>query len=141
MASRAFSTTARQFKQLSWSLHGTTIDVNWLIRQIELSIDEVPGLKDRVVSAKVIGNSHPTPDRDDAYHGSVILLDKDGKRITSDHAYLNGYVRFSKETKYKPVKLPPVPEAPVIPPVDVETGKSSSTSEHYQSTSKESEDG
>lgn len=63
MASRAFSITARQFKQLSWSLHGTTIDVNWLTRQIELSIDEVPGLKDRVVSAKVMYDTCVSPNR------------------------------------------------------------------------------
>jgi hypothetical protein len=54
MTSRAFSTTARQLKQLNWSLHGTTIDVSWLIEQIERSIDEVPGLKTRVVSAQVM---------------------------------------------------------------------------------------
>lgn len=54
MASRAFSSTARQLKQLNWTLHGTTIDVNWLIQQIERSIDEVPGLNARVVSAQVM---------------------------------------------------------------------------------------
>jgi hypothetical protein len=54
MTSRAFSSTARQFKQLNWTLHGTTIDVGWLIQQIERSIDEVPGLKSRIVSAQVM---------------------------------------------------------------------------------------
>jgi hypothetical protein len=54
MASRAFSSTARQLKQLNWSLHGTTADVSWLIQQIERSIDEVPGLRDRIVSAQVM---------------------------------------------------------------------------------------
>lgn len=34
------------------------------------------------------GNPHPTPNRDDPYHGSVTLLDKDSKRVTSAHAYL-----------------------------------------------------
>lgn len=68
MALQAFSSTARQLKQLNWTLHG-----------------------------------------------SVILLDKDGKRITSAHAYINGYVKFSKEATFKPVKLPPMPGAPVIP--------------------------
>jgi hypothetical protein len=54
MASRAFSSTARQFKQLNWTLHGTTVDVSWLMQQIERSIDEVPGLRARVVSAQVM---------------------------------------------------------------------------------------
>ncbi|KAJ6002335.1 hypothetical protein N7522_007562 [Penicillium canescens] len=116
MASRALSSTARQFKQLNWTLHGTTIDVGWLIQQIERSIDEVPGLKGRVVSAQVIGNPHPTPNRDDPYHGSVVLLDKD-------------------EATFKPVKLPPMPGAPVVPPEGVATGKSDSTSLSNQSTS------
>ncbi|KAJ5179437.1 hypothetical protein N7492_002647 [Penicillium capsulatum] len=129
MASRGFSSTARQLKHLNWTLHGTTIDVSWLIQQIERSIDEVSGLKARVVSAQVIGNPHPTPNRDDPYHGSVILLDKDGKRVTSAHAYLNGYVKFSKETTFKPVKLPPMPGAPVIPPEGVSTKKTDSASE------------
>ncbi|KAJ5413536.1 hypothetical protein N7465_005841 [Penicillium sp. CMV-2018d] len=128
MASRAFSSTAKQLKQLSWTFHGTTIEVNWLIQQIERSIDEVPGLRARVVSAQVIGNPHPTPNRDDPYHGSVVLLDKDGKRVTSAHAYLNGFVKFSKETIFKPVKLPPVPGAPVFPQEGVATRKSDSTS-------------
>jgi len=48
MALRAFSTTARQMKQLNWTLNGTTIDVTWLMQQVERSIDEVPGLRDRV---------------------------------------------------------------------------------------------
>ncbi|GLA41961.1 hypothetical protein AnigIFM63309_010283 [Aspergillus niger] len=136
MATRAFSTTARQLKQLNWTFQGTTIDVNWLIQQIELSIDEVPGLRARVASAQVIGNPHPTPNRNDPYHGSVVLLDKDGKRVTSAHAYINGYVKFSKEKLYKPVKLPPIPEAPVYPPEDVATGKSGSTSGPNESNSK-----
>ncbi|KAJ6088103.1 hypothetical protein N7499_004285 [Penicillium canescens] len=135
MASRAFSSTARQLKQLNWTLHGTTVDVSWLIQQIESSIDEVPGLRARVASAQVIGNPHPTPNRDDPYHGSVVLLDKDGKRVTSAHAYLNGYVKFSKEATFKPVKLPPMPGAPVIPPEGVATRKSDSTSVSNQSTS------
>ncbi|KAH1930659.1 hypothetical protein KXW50_002570, partial [Aspergillus fumigatus] len=135
MASRAFSSTARQLKQLTWTLHGTTVDVSWLMQQIERSIDEVPGLRARVVSAQVIGNPHPTPNRDDPYHGSVVLLDKDGKRVTSAHAYLNGYVKFSKEATFKPVKLPPMPGAPVIPPEGVATGKSDSTTLPNQSTS------
>jgi hypothetical protein len=54
MASRAFSSTARQLKQLNWTLHGTTVDVSWLMQQIERSIDEVPGLRARVVSAQVM---------------------------------------------------------------------------------------
>ncbi|KAJ6036012.1 hypothetical protein N7540_000291 [Penicillium herquei] len=116
MASRSFSSTSRQLKQLNWSYRGTTVDVNWLIRQIELSVEEVPGLKARAVSGEVIGNPHPTPSRDDPYHGSVILLDKEGKRITSAHAYINGLVKFSKETLYQPVKLPPIEEAPVYAP-------------------------
>ncbi|RAK98523.1 uncharacterized protein BO80DRAFT_466953 [Aspergillus ibericus CBS 121593] len=136
MAMRAFSSTAGQLKQLNWSLYGTTIDVNWLIQQIERSIDEVPGLRARVVSAQVIGNPHPTPNRNDPYHGSVVLLDKEGKRVTSAHAYLNGYVKFSRETAFKPVKLPPIPGAPVFPPEGIETVKSSSPSGSNQSTSK-----
>lgn len=82
------------------------------------------------------GNPHPTPNRNNPYHGSVILLDKDGKRVTSAHAYLSGYVKFSKEATFKPVKLPPMPRAPVIPPEGVATGKSGSTSGSNQSTSK-----
>lgn len=82
------------------------------------------------------GNPHPTPNRDDPYHGSVVLLDKDGKRITSAHAYLNGFVKFSKEATFKPVKLPPMPGAPVIPPAGVATGKSGSTFESDQSNSR-----
>ena len=155
MASRAFSSTTRQLKQLNWAFHGTTIDVSWLIQQIERSIDEVPGLSARVVSAQAMygscitpwdwstssanvssGNPHSTPNRDDPYHGSVVLLDKDGKRITSAHAYLNGLVKFSKEATFKPVKLPPMPGAPVIPPEDAVTGKSGSTSGSNQGTSK-----
>lgn len=81
------------------------------------------------------GNPHPTPNRNDPYHGSVVLLDKDGKRVTSAHAYLNGYVKFSKEATFKPVKLPPMPGAPVIPPEGIATGKSDSKSVSNQSTS------
>lgn len=81
------------------------------------------------------GKPHPTPNRGDPYHGSVILLDKDGKRVTSAHAYLNGYVKFSKEATFKPVKLPPMPGAPVIPPEGVATRKSDSTSVSNPSTS------
>lgn len=58
------------------------------------------------------------------------------RRVTSAHAYLNGYVKFSKEATFKPVKLPPMPGAPVVPPEGVATGKSGSTSESSQSTSK-----
>ncbi|KAH2045066.1 hypothetical protein KXV43_005565 [Aspergillus fumigatus] len=65
MASRAFSSTARQLKQLTWTLHGTTVD----------------------------------------------------------------------EATFKPVKLPPMPGAPVIPPEGVATGKSDSTTLPNQSTS------
>lgn len=54
MASRAISSTGRQLKKLNWALKGTTIDVSWLIQQVELSIDEVPGLRARVVSAQVM---------------------------------------------------------------------------------------
>lgn len=82
------------------------------------------------------GNSHPTPNRDDPYHGSVVLLNKDGKRVTSAHAYLNGYVKFSKEATFKPVKFPPMPGAPVILPEGVTIRKSDSTSVSNQSTSK-----
>lgn len=82
------------------------------------------------------GNPHPTPNRADPYHGSVVLLDKDGKRVTSAHAYLNGYVKFSKEATFTPVKLPPMSGAPVIPPEGVATRKSDSTSGSNQSTSK-----
>ena len=82
------------------------------------------------------GNPHPTPKRNDPYHGSVVLLDKDGKRITSAHAYPNGYVKFSKEAAFKAVKLPPVPGAPVIPPESVAIGKPGSTSGSNQSTPK-----
>lgn len=39
---------------LNWSLHETTIEVNWLIQQIEQSIDQVPGLRTRVASAQVM---------------------------------------------------------------------------------------
>lgn len=87
------------------------------------------------------GNPHPTPNRDDPYHGSVVLLDKDGKRVTSAHAYLNGYVKFSKEATFKPVKLPPLPGAPVIPPEGVATGKSDSTTLPNQSTSEKGKNG
>ncbi|GFF94912.1 hypothetical protein IFM47457_10090 [Aspergillus lentulus] len=83
----------------------------------------------------VIGNPHPTPNREDPYHGSVVLLDKDGKQVTSAHAYPNGYVKFSKEATFKPVKLPPMPGAPVIPPEGVTTRKSDSTTLLSQSTS------
>lgn len=82
------------------------------------------------------GNPHPTPNRNDPYHGSVILLGKDGKRVTSAHAYINGYVKFSKEATFKPVKLPPMPGVPVIPPEGVATDESGSTSGSNQSTSK-----
>jgi hypothetical protein len=81
------------------------------------------------------GNPHPTPNRDDPYHGSVVLLDKDGKRVTSAHAYLNGYVKFSKEATFKPVKLPPMPGAPVIPLEGVATRKSETATVSNQSTS------
>lgn len=89
-----------------------------------------------MISANVdSGNPHPTPNREDPYHGSVVLLDKDGKRVTSAHAYPNGYVKFSKEATFKPVKLPPMPGAPVIPPEGVATRKSDSTTLLSQSTS------
>jgi hypothetical protein len=81
------------------------------------------------------GNPHPTPNRDDPYHGSVVLLDKDGKRVTSSHAYLNGYVKFSKVATFKPLKLPPMPGAPVIPPEGVATRKSDPANVSNQSTS------
>ena len=81
------------------------------------------------------GNPHPTPNRDDPYHGSVVLLDKDGKRVTSAHAYLNGYVKFSKEATFEPVKLPPMPGAPAIPPGGVATKKSDSRAVSNQSAS------
>ena len=63
-------------------------------------------------------------------------IKKDGKQVTSAHAYLNRYVKFSKEATFKPVKLPPMPGAPVIPPESVTTGKSGLISESNQSTSK-----
>jgi hypothetical protein len=63
-----------------------------------------------------------------------ILLDKDGKRVTSAHAYLNGYVKFSKEATFRPVKLPPMPGATVFPLNGVATRRSRSTSVSNQST-------
>jgi hypothetical protein len=74
------------------------------------------------------GNPHPTPNRNDPYYGSVVLLDKNSKRVTSAHAYLNGYVKFSKEATFKPMKLPLMPRAPVIPLEGVATGNSDSMS-------------
>lgn len=82
------------------------------------------------------GNPHTTRNRDDPYHGSVVLYNMDGKRVTSAHAYLNGLVRFSKGAEYDPVKLSPVDGAPVYPPEDLATGKPGSTSGSGQSTSK-----
>lgn len=82
------------------------------------------------------GNPHPTPNRDDPYHGSVVLLDRGGRRVTSAHAYPNGYVKFSKEATFKPVKLPPMPGAPVISPESTPTGKTGSSSGHSQSMSR-----
>jgi hypothetical protein len=70
------------------------------------------------------GNPHPTPNRDDPYHGSMVLLDKDGKWVTSSHAYLNRYVKFLKVVIFKPLKLPPMPGAPVILLEGVATRKS-----------------
>lgn len=61
MASRAFSSSARQLKQLNWTLHGTTIDVSWLIQKIERSVNEIPGLRARIVSAQVIQGTCITP--------------------------------------------------------------------------------
>ena len=43
------------------------------------------------------------------------------------------------EATFKPVKLPPMPGATVIPPESVATGKSGSTSGSSQSTSKKGE--
>lgn len=50
---RSFSSTARQLKQLNWTFNGATVDVSWLTQQIERSIDEVPGLRARVVGDQV----------------------------------------------------------------------------------------
>ncbi|KAA8642632.1 hypothetical protein EYZ11_011474 [Aspergillus tanneri] len=122
MASRAFSTGARRMKKLDWKLKGTSVDVTWLTEQMDDSIDQVPGLES-VVSGQVNGNPHPTPGNDDPYHGSVELYNQAGQRLTSAHCYPNGYVKFSKENKYKPVKLPPHPKAPAIPPAGPTTSK------------------
>lgn len=81
------------------------------------------------------GNPHPTPNCNDLYYGSVVLLDKDSKRVISAYAYLNGFVKFSKEATFKPVKLPLIPRALVITLEEVVTGKSDSKSVSNQSTS------
>lgn len=54
MALRAFSSSTKQLKQFNWTIHGTIIDVSWLIQQIERSVDEDPGLSARAVSAQVM---------------------------------------------------------------------------------------
>ncbi|KAF3479749.1 uncharacterized protein GIQ15_06725 [Arthroderma uncinatum] len=117
MAPRAFSTSARLMRKLTWRLNGTTADVTWLTEQVDESVDHVPGLES-VVSGQVNGNPHATAKTGDPWHGSVELYNKAGDRVTSAHGYPNGYIKFSKEAKYKPIKLPPHPKAPVYPPVD-----------------------
>lgn len=52
MASRAFSTSARQMKKLNWNTKGTTMDVTWITEQVDDSVDNVPGLES-VESARV----------------------------------------------------------------------------------------
>ncbi|KMP02192.1 hypothetical protein CIHG_06970 [Coccidioides immitis H538.4] len=128
MASRAFSTSARQMKKLDWKLKGTTVDVTWLMEQINDSVDHVPGLESVLTDAS--GNPHPTPAKDDPYHGSVELYNHAGQRVTSAHCYPNGYVKFSKK-KFQNVKLVPHLKAPVIPPAS-----SKPDSEPVQSGSK-----
>jgi hypothetical protein len=81
------------------------------------------------------GNSYPTSNRDDLYYRSMIFLDKDSKWVISVYIYLNRYVKFFKTTS-KSVKISPMPGALVIPPEGAVTGKSGSTSESDQSTSK-----
>ncbi|OJJ02178.1 hypothetical protein ASPVEDRAFT_83691 [Aspergillus versicolor CBS 583.65] len=106
------------------------------VKAAELSVDETPGLKSCVYSMQVNGNPYPMPNCDNLYYRSVILLDKDGERVISAHAYLNRYVKFSKKATFKPVKLPPMPGTPVILLKDIVTGRSDSKPGFNQSTSK-----
>lgn len=52
MALRAFSTSIRRLKKLSWKLNGTTEDVTWMTESMEDTVDHVAGLQS-VESAQV----------------------------------------------------------------------------------------
>ncbi|SMY26742.1 unnamed protein product [Zymoseptoria tritici ST99CH_1A5] len=94
--SRFFSSSKRLAKTLKWKLIGTTENVAWATAAVEAAVEHVPELKDRVDSAVVNGNPHPTGS--DPLHvsgaigkGSV----KNRNRVTSYHAYPDGTVVFS----------------------------------------------
>ncbi|KAI1154450.1 hypothetical protein F4825DRAFT_448502 [Nemania diffusa] len=104
---RSFSSSRAVSKALKW-VKRTTQDVQWVVRQIETSIDHVPILAKAAVKARVEGDPHETPKKDgsvDPWHASGIIETASGTRLTSYHAYPNGLVVFSKK-KYGQVQLP-----------------------------------
>ncbi|GAB7356017.1 hypothetical protein MBLNU459_g6638t1 [Dothideomycetes sp. NU459] len=104
--SRLFSTSRRLAKALKWKLNGTTAQIDWVKRIVEAAVEALPELKDRVDSAMINGNPHPTGN--DPLHASGVIGVRSMKgknRVTSFHVYPDGTVKFSNK-KFPVLKIP-----------------------------------
>ncbi|KAH1487060.1 hypothetical protein KXV92_005847 [Aspergillus fumigatus] len=89
---------------------GTNQDVSLVKSYAENAVELVPQLFDKVDSATVQGDPHPTPRNNGPLHASITLA-KGDSRVTSAHVYPDGTVVFSK-AMYGRVKVSRVAGAP-----------------------------
>ncbi|KAL8861013.1 MAG: hypothetical protein Q9178_002526 [Gyalolechia marmorata] len=98
---RAFSTAARAAKNITWTLNGTTQDINAALTGLQQALDTVPELAQKVEKGRADGTVDPI-------HISGVLGKgnlKGSKRATSFHLYLEcADLVFSNE-KYQPIRV------------------------------------